>query len=189
VSRFPSLPESPHLADVFKRFGRGVWPLLDFHDALLRGESELTVGERELIAAYTSGLNACRFCHGSHQMIAEVHGIDTAVFAQLFDDPASAPLDARWPPLLAYLQKLTETPARLSDADAEAVFDAGWSEDAFYDAILVCATFNMMNRIVEGTGVVPTEAGQAAARERHRETRDSETPYRDFGVATGIPEA
>ena len=187
MSRFPSLPENPHLADVFKRFTRGVWPLLDFHDAILRGDSELSVGERELIAAYTSGLNACRFCHGSHRMIAEVHGIDAEVFNGLFDEPVTAGLDARWAPLLAYVRKLTETPARLTDADAQAVFDAGWSEEALYDAVVICAAFNMMNRIVEGTGVVPTPDGAAEARKRHEDTRDSATAYADFGKAVGIP--
>lgn len=186
MSRFPSLPDSPHLADVFRRFSRGVWPLLDFHDAILRGESALTVGERELIAAYTSGLNACRFCRGAHQMIAEVHGIEPDIFSGLFDDPVAAGLDARWAPLLDYVRKLTETPARLTDGDAQAVFAAGWSEDALYDAVIVCATFNMMNRIVEGTGVVPTADGSAASRERHEKTRDSATPYADFGAAAGI---
>ncbi len=189
MARFPSLPDQPHLADVFKRFSRGVWPLLEFHDDVLRGDSALTVAERELIAAYTSGLNACRFCHASHRMIAEVHGIDAALFETLFDHGPGAALDARWVPLLAYVRKLTETPARLTDADAEAVFDAGWSEEALYDAVIVCGIFNMMNRIVEGTGVVPTDAGQAAARERHEATKDSATPYRDFGRSAGIPEA
>jgi uncharacterized peroxidase-related enzyme len=186
MARFPSLPERPHLTDVFKRFSKGVWPLMAFHDAILRGESEFTSGELELIAAYTSGLNACNFCHGSHRMIAEVHGIDADVFEKLMDDPARANLDARWSPLLAYVRKLTETPARLTDADAQAVFAAGWSEDALYDAVIVCAAFNMMNRIVEGCGVVPTEEGRAASRERHESTKASTTPYTDFGRMIGL---
>ena len=31
MSRLPSLPDSPHLIDVFKRFPRGAQPLLQFH--------------------------------------------------------------------------------------------------------------------------------------------------------------
>ena len=75
MARFPSLPEQPHLADAFKRFGRGIWPLCEYHDAVLRGASEWSIAERELMAAFVSGLNACQFCHGSHRMIAELHGI------------------------------------------------------------------------------------------------------------------
>ncbi len=181
MARLPSLPEKPHLLDVFKRFPRGVQPLLSFHDEVLRGESELSAAEREMIAAYTSGLNACNFCHGSHRMIAEVHGIEPEVFENLVNEPEKAGLAPKWLPLLAYLRKLTMTPARLTDADAREVLDAGWSEEAFYNAILVCASFNMMNRIVEGCGVVPTEAAGSEARARHETLRESDTPYQDFG--------
>jgi len=186
MARFPSLPEQPHLADVFMRFSKGVWPLMAFHDEILRDESELTAGERELIAAYTSGLNACNFCHGSHRMIAEVHGIDPEVFESLVTDPAQAGLEEKWLPLLTYVRKLTVAPARLTDADAQAVFAAGWSEDALYDAVIVCAAFNMMNRIVEGCGVVPTSDGSTASRERHERAKESTTPYTDFGRMIGI---
>ena len=41
-------------------------PLSELTDLLLRGPSTLTRGERELIAAYVSGLNDCRYCTGSH---------------------------------------------------------------------------------------------------------------------------
>ena len=85
------------------------------------------------------------------------------------------------PPTPSPSRTLTESPSRITDEDAQEVLDAGWSEDALYDAILVCATFNMMNRIVEGCGVVPTDMGSAASRERHEALKDSETPYQDFG--------
>jgi alkylhydroperoxidase family enzyme len=39
-------------------------PLIEFHEVLLRGPSPFTEAERELIAAYVSGLNRCRYCHG-----------------------------------------------------------------------------------------------------------------------------
>src|SRR5262245_3425170 len=44
--------------------------LSELADALLRGPHTLTAGERELIAAYVSGLNECRFCCCSHSAIA-----------------------------------------------------------------------------------------------------------------------
>jgi AhpD family alkylhydroperoxidase len=42
-------------------------------ETLLRGESPLTSGERELIAAYVSHLNNCHFCHTSHASAAMAH--------------------------------------------------------------------------------------------------------------------
>ncbi len=51
------------------------------------------------------------------------------------------------------MRKLTETPARMTEADARAVLDAGFSERALHDAVSVCALFNFMNRLVEGHGL------------------------------------
>jgi AhpD family alkylhydroperoxidase len=40
------------------------------HEALLRGDSPFTVAEREMMAAYVSGVNACRYCQGAHTAAA-----------------------------------------------------------------------------------------------------------------------
>ena len=42
-----------------------------YHQVLMRGPSPFSEGERELIGAYVSGLNACDFCYGEHAGIAE----------------------------------------------------------------------------------------------------------------------
>ena len=42
-------------------------------EALLRGPSSLTSGERETIAAYVSAGNECRFCCESHAAAARAH--------------------------------------------------------------------------------------------------------------------
>ena len=89
MSQFPSLPDDHQLADVFKRFPQSVGPLLAYHDRVLRDWSPLTVAERELIAAYVSALNACTYCHGSHQLAAEAFGIDASLLETLLQDPDS----------------------------------------------------------------------------------------------------
>jgi uncharacterized peroxidase-related enzyme len=150
---FPSIPGEPELATVFRRFPHTAAPLLEYHDRLLRDPSPLTVAERELIAAFVSGLNACTYCHGAHTVAAAAFGIEEAVFADLMADLDTAAVDGRIKPILAYVRKLTLTPARMIEADAEAVYAAGWNEQALFDAISVCALFNFMNRIVEGSGI------------------------------------
>lgn len=155
---FPSFKEHDHLAHVLSRFPRGLGPLLDLHDAILRDSAELTAGEREMIAAYVSGTNACRYCYGAHTSIAEQFGVETGLMAKLMDDLDSAPVPPKIKPLLRYVGKLTREPSKMTQADADAVFAAGWSEEAFFNAIQVCALFNFMNRIVEGSGVKPVPA-------------------------------
>ena len=186
MARFPSLPDNPHLADVFQRFPKGIWSLMKFHDHALRGESELTVGEREMIAAYVSALNSCGFCHGTHAAVAELHGVDTALLETLVEAPENTDLEPHWLPLLSYLRKLTEEPARLTDKDAEEVFNAGWSEETFFDAIVVCALFNFSNRIVEGCGVRISHDHLNSTRDRHRTMIGKTDPYQTFGLLLGI---
>jgi uncharacterized peroxidase-related enzyme len=186
MARFPSLPEQPHLADVFKRFGRGVWPLCEYHDIVLRGQSDWSVAERELMAAFVSGLNACGFCHASHTMIAELHGVNAETLEGLLEDPSHSAMTPPLASVLAYLRKLTLTPSRMTDADAQAVFAQGVSEQALYDAIAVCALFNFMNRLVDGCGVVTSEANLTASRGRHEASLDDPAPYREFARQIGF---
>ena len=152
--KLPSLPENPHLFDVFGRFRSGMEPLFYLHDAILREESPLSPGERELIAAYVSGLNSC---HGAHQHMAAALDVDRAVFAPLMEDVETADVDEKLKPILAYVKKLTLTPSKMTQADVDRVIDAGWTDEALYSAVQVCALFNFMNRIVEGMGVVPSD--------------------------------
>ena len=150
---FPSITGEAGLDKVFQRFPASVLPLLDYHDRVLRDWSPLTVGERELIAAYVSGLNACTYCHGAHVVAARAFGIDADVFEGLMADVTNSKVDERLKPVLAYVGKLTRTPAMMTQADAQAVYAVGWDEQALFDAVSVCALFNLMNRIVEGSGI------------------------------------
>jgi uncharacterized peroxidase-related enzyme len=161
----PSLPRKATLLDLFKAFPDTNKPLIEFHEVLLRGPSPLTEGERELIAAYVSSLNRCRYCHGVHSATAELLGIrpelvDSAV------DVESAAVDQKIRPLLRYARKLTERPSSLTHADADAVFAAGWDDTALYHAVAVTALFNLMNRLVEGLGIELDPAYVKPASER-----------------------
>ncbi|MFQ5533198.1 MAG: carboxymuconolactone decarboxylase family protein [Sphingomonadales bacterium] len=150
---FPSLAKKPVLISIFEKFPGPVKPLLEYHDIVLRGPSTLSVAERELIAAYVSALNGCRYCRGVHTVTAEVHGVPKGLIDDLYEDIETAAVDEKFMPVLRYVKKLTEAPDSLTQADADAIFDAGWDEQTLHDAVAVCCLFNFMNRFVEGLGV------------------------------------
>lgn len=182
---FPSLPENAHLGDLFAQFPATIAPLLEFHDRLLRGPSDLSRGERELIAAYVSGLNSCAFCLGAHQIYAKAFGIDPALIDALLEDPETAPIEPRLRPLLAYARQLTDEPSRITEGHASAVYDAGWSEGALFDAIQTCALFNFMNRIVEGAGIAAYPQSAADLSEADLAERRARG-YADWGREIGL---
>ncbi len=179
----PSLPETAHLTDLLVRFPRNIDAIMELNTTILRAEGALGFAERELIAAFVSGLNACRFCFGSHAIYAEAFGIPESLLRALVDDFDAAVLDDdSLRPLLAYVHKLNTLPSKLVKADAEAVFSAGWSEEALMEAVEITALFNFMNRLIEGTGVnfdYPGETtGHTAAAGSEESLRDS---YRLYG--------
>jgi uncharacterized protein YciW len=88
------------------------------------------------------------------------------VLVASLDNIDIASVDARLKPILRYVRKLTETPSRMTVADAAAVYDAGWDDEALLHAIAVCAYFNNMNRLVEGAGIVGTAEEYAVAAQR-----------------------
>jgi uncharacterized peroxidase-related enzyme len=148
----PSLPKGASLLNLFKAFPETSIPLIQFHEALLRGPSPFTEGERELIASYVSGLNQCRYCHGVHSATAELLGVKRELVDSQIDIDGAA-VDPKMRPVLRYARKLTRQPNSLTQADADAIFAAGWEEPALYYTVAVTALFNFMNRLVEGMGI------------------------------------
>jgi len=153
MAYLPSLPEGATLLDVFKAFPETNRPLIEFHEVLMRGPSPFSEGERELIAAYVSGLNRCEYCRGVHTATTELLGTPDGTVAGLLEGIDTAAVPARLKPVLSLAQKLTRAPDSVTNRDAEAVFAEGWNELALYHAVAVTALFNYMNRLVEGLGI------------------------------------
>lgn len=153
MSHFPSMPEL-ELMGLFKKFPqRGIEPLLQYHDAILRSESELTVGERELIATHVSSLNGCHYCFHAHKAHALAWEIPTSVFSEMRVETDHPDMPDRMRPVLDFVRRLTVDPHGTGMPDAQAVYDAGFSEEGLFDVISVTALYNFMNRLVEGSGI------------------------------------
>ncbi len=159
----PSLETEDKVPHAFAKFNTGIErPIIDMHQILMRSEdSPFSIAQRELLAAFVSGTNSCKYCTGAHSATAEEFGVEKSLIAALLTDIETANVDENLKPIFRYLQKLTLTPTRMLQSDADAVFNAGWSERALYDAIIICCTWNFMNRFVEGVGlsVVPEQFG------------------------------
>lgn len=110
-------------------------------DVLLRGESTLTRGERELIAARVSALNECEFCASSHGAFAA---------AQLpeGDDRVSPKLSA----LLRIAEAVRRSGRDVTPEHVEAARKEGATDREIHDAVLIAAAFSLFNRYVDGLG-------------------------------------
>ena len=75
----------------------------------------------------------------------------------------SSALDERHKALFRFIDKVNQDSPRIQPADLDTVRAAGWSDEAIYFAITVCALFNFYNRWIDATGV------HAMSEEAHRE--------------------
>jgi alkylhydroperoxidase family enzyme len=77
-------------------------------------------------------------------------------------DADTSPLDDRHKALFRFLDKVNHDSPTMQPADLDRVRAAGWTDEALYFAITVCALFNFYNRWIDATGV------HALSEEAHR---------------------
>ena len=82
----------------------------------------------------------------------------------VLEDYESAPISEREKALFGLIEQVNRTSNQLGPGDVSAVVAAGWTEEAVYDAITVCALFNFYNRWVDAAGVsdLPRAAYEAS---------------------------
>jgi hypothetical protein len=71
----------------------------------------------------------------------------------VLDDYRSAPIDAKFAELLVLIEKAARRAWDVTREDIDNVRAAGWSDEAIYDAITVCALFNFYTTWVDASGV------------------------------------
>jgi uncharacterized peroxidase-related enzyme len=135
-------------------------PLNELAEVLLRKQPHpLTPGERELIAAYVSGLNECTFCCSSHSAFAAAQlptgmSLVDQVRANLDEAPVSEKLRA----LLRIAGSVQESGRKVTADQVAAARAEGATDLEIHDTVLIAAAFCMYNRYVDGLATfAPTD--------------------------------
>ena len=71
----------------------------------------------------------------------------------MLEDVGSAPISDAEKALFVFIEKLNLESAQVRQEDIDRLKAVGWTDEAIYDAISVCALFNFYNRWIDGTGV------------------------------------
>lgn len=148
-------------------------PLNELAEVLLRqGPHPLTPGERELIAAYVSGLNECKFCCSSHSAFAAAQlDAGMTLVDQVRADLDSAPISAKLRALLRIAAAVQEDGRKVTTELVEAARAEGAIDLEIHDTVLIAAAFCMYNRYVDGLGTLapdnPERYAEAAQRIIH----------------------
>ena len=126
-----------------------------FYDELLRGESGLTKPQREMIAVVVSATNRCHYCVVSHTAALRKLTQDPVLADQLASGYKYAPLEPKERAMLDFAVKLTVESHNASEADVDALREAGWTDEEIMDIAEVAAMFNFTNRLASTLGWVP----------------------------------
>ncbi|ADJ47442.1 hypothetical protein AMES_5617 [Amycolatopsis mediterranei S699] len=150
------LPDAARVAFYHKGFvgtALGAWT-----QGAMRGPSEWSVAERELMAAMVAKWNSCPFCVGAHRAIA-VHGMDKVVADAALADYRTAPIPETLRATLAVLETMTLRPDELDGEQVRAALGAGVTRRQLDDAAAVAAVFNIVTRYANALGfAIPTDA-------------------------------
>ncbi len=115
------------------------------HEAL-RGPSEWSVGDRELMAAVVSNANQCEFCVKAHGAVAGRAYRDDARVGAVLSGLDTADVDEPLRATLGMLRKLTLEHA-LAPEDMRQVLLAGATREQIADALAVFFALSTMNRL------------------------------------------
>ena len=88
---------------------------------------------------------------------------DAALVESVLADVESSRLDEPHKALFRFIDKVNRASETITHTDLDTVRAAGWSDEALYFAITVCALFNFYNRWIDATGV------HALSDEAHRQ--------------------
>lgn len=127
--------------------------LANLAHTLLHGPSQLTSGERELIASYVSDLNNCTFCHESHSASATFHLNDGGKTVNSVKTDLSKAFVSEKMKALLKIAGQVQISGRSVTLDAiEDARRKGASDEDLHDTVLIAAAFCMYNRYVDGLG-------------------------------------
>lgn len=141
----------------------GAGPLT--HEAM-RGSSDWSIGDRELMAAFVSTVNESRFCIAAHTETSSLWYGDHAKVAATLADLETAPIEEPLRVTLRLIGKLTREHSVDAD-DMRAAQAAGVSARQIEDALAVCLVFNITDRLADAFDFTVAGPATMTAGARH----------------------
>jgi uncharacterized peroxidase-related enzyme len=127
-----------------------------YHDALmLREDSGLTKGDREMIVTTTSAANNCLYCVVAHGAILRIYEKKPMVADQVAVNYRKADISERQRAMLDFAMKVCNNAHEIDDADYETLHAHGFSDEDAWDIAAITAFFGLSNRMANATGMTP----------------------------------
>ncbi len=153
----PYIPLEEHLPGItglLEYDKKAAAPIRELTQILLRGESTLTEGERELIATIVSNGNQCKFCTAAHTAAADVLLGEYSTSQQVKDNIVTAPVSDKMKALLTIASMVRESGKAVTKEAIDKAKAEGATDIEIHDTVLIAALFCLYNRYVDGLATV-----------------------------------
>ncbi|MCX6214238.1 carboxymuconolactone decarboxylase [Spirosoma sp.] len=129
-------------------------PIRELTQLLLRGESTLSQGERELIAALVSSRNCTNFCEAAHTKAADLLLGDDVTARAVKQDIETAPVSEKMKALLQIAAFTQQSGKAVTPEAVARAREAGATDREIHDTVLITALFSLYNKYVDGLATV-----------------------------------
>lgn len=134
------------------------------YNDLMLAQSSLSKLDREMIAVAVSSINQCYYCLTAHGAAVRQLSGNPELGEQMVMNYRVAALEPRQRAMLDFAVLMTEDPARIEEADRQALRNAGFSDRDIWDIAAVASFYNMSNRMASATDMRPNPEYHAMAR-------------------------
>ena len=127
-----------------------------YHDALLlKDTGSLTKGEREMIIVATSAANQCLYCVVAHGALLRIYEKKPLVADQVAVNYRKADITPRQRAMLDFAMKVCLHSSEIADADFEALYPHGFTDEDIWDIAAITAFFGLSNRMASFSNMQP----------------------------------
>ena len=127
-----------------------------YHDALmLKEDSGLSKGDREMIVTTTSAANKCLYCVVAHGAILRIYEKKPLVADQVAVNYRKADITPRQRAMLDFAMKVCLASDQIDDPDFAALHDHGFTDEDAWDIAAITAFFGLSNRMASFSGMMP----------------------------------
>lgn len=127
-----------------------------YHDVLmLREDSGLTKGEREMIVTTTSAANHCLYCVVAHGAILRIYEKKPLVADQVATNYRKADISPRQRAMLDFAMQVCLNSHEIEDADFAPLHAHGFSDEDIWDIASITSFFGLSNRIASFSNMLP----------------------------------
>ena len=127
-----------------------------YHDALmLREDSGLTKGDREMIITATSAANHCLYCVVAHGAILRIYEKKPLVADQVAVNYRKADITPRQRAMLDFAMKVCLHSDEVNDADFAPLHAHGFDDEDIWDIAAITAFFGLSNRMASFSNMLP----------------------------------